>query len=322
MDALIKEAVKEEMERQRNSSSSFSQTSRTGSGATSSSGGALPFPRRTTTRLSTLLERVRGNNVARKRKRGKEHRLQIRWLHYDRTRREFVAVKHKNGGGKRYIPFTDDEPLTLEEVKNKGAAVFFPNGRNGFAGDLEQMIVHVCDATESAVFEFPGEGTVNDYLTVSGLYPSSTYFYIRTQDIADVATEFDEIDGDLGDDKVDEHAKHDNNSAESEEQNKSSTNRIVCDVCSCTFVEGDSCIRCMQNAEYATSLAADSFRSADQCQVETSPNELGDVRESRPSLQELRNSRLQALGLENSRSEQQQAGNFVANSFFFSLFDL
>ena len=206
--------------------------------------------------------------------------------------------------------------MTLEDVKNKGAAVFSPNGRNGFAGELEQMIVHVCDATESPVFEFPGGGTVNDYLTVNGFYPSSTYFYVRTQDIADVATEFDEIDDDVGDDKDDEHAKYDDNSAESEEQNKSNTNRIVCDVCSCTFVEGDSCIRCMQDAEYATSLVADSFRLADQCQVETSPNELGDVRESRPSLQELRNSRLQALGLEKSRSEQQRAGNFVANSFF------
>ena len=48
------------------------------------------------------------------------------------------------------------------------------------------MIVHVCKVTESAVFEFPGEETVNDHLTVNGLHPSSTYFYI-TQDIVGVA---------------------------------------------------------------------------------------------------------------------------------------
>ena len=120
------------MERQRNSGSCFSQTRSTGSSATGSSDGTLSFPRRTTTRLSTLLERLRGINVTRKQKRGKEYRLQIRRLHYDRTRRDFVAVKHKNGGGKRYITFSDDEPLIFGIIRSKGAAVFFFNGRMDF----------------------------------------------------------------------------------------------------------------------------------------------------------------------------------------------
>ena len=42
----------------------------------------------------------------------------------------------------------------------------------------------ICDTTGVAIFDFlegGGGGTVEDYLKLNGLYPSSTYFYLRTQ---------------------------------------------------------------------------------------------------------------------------------------------
>ena len=59
--------------------------------------------------------------------------------------------------------------------------LFFPVGEDIFADNLEEMNEWICDATRVAIFEVPEEGTLEDFLKCEGLYPSSTYVYLRIQ---------------------------------------------------------------------------------------------------------------------------------------------
>ena len=87
---------------------------------------------RTVNRLSGLLNRMRNNssNSSNKKRRiVKEHRIQVRWSHYDEKKKEFITVRQKNGGGNRFIPYTDEEPLRLETLTEKACTLFFPDGK-------------------------------------------------------------------------------------------------------------------------------------------------------------------------------------------------
>ena len=135
-------------------------------------------------RLTGLLnwKRNHGSNSSnKKRKIVKEHRIQARWSHYDERKKEFSTVQQKNGGGNHLIPYTDEEPLTSETLTKKARALFFPDGENNFAGHIQEMTMWICNTSGVAVFNFPNEGTVDDYLKKKGLYPSSTYFFLYTQ---------------------------------------------------------------------------------------------------------------------------------------------
>ena len=65
-------------------------------------------------RLSGLLNRMRKGggkeSSSKKRKVVKEHRIQVRWLHYDPPKKAFVPVRQKSGGGNRFIAYTNDDP--------------------------------------------------------------------------------------------------------------------------------------------------------------------------------------------------------------------
>ena len=69
----------------------------------------------------------------------KQHRIQVRWIHYDQIKKTFVPVLQKNGGGNRFITYTDADPLRIEELVEKACALFFPGGKNNFAGHKEEM---------------------------------------------------------------------------------------------------------------------------------------------------------------------------------------
>jgi len=105
----------------------------------------------------------------------------VRWSHYDERKKEFSTVRQKNGGGNRFISYTDEEPLKLETLTEKARTLFFSDGENSFAGRIQEMNTWICDASGVAVLDFPDEGTVDDYLKKNGLHPSSTYFFLRTQ---------------------------------------------------------------------------------------------------------------------------------------------
>lgn len=235
MDAIIRQTVREEIRRQ-------------GEAASTSSEAAPREPKqRTVSRLSGLLDRIRGQSRGKKRKTDKEHRIQVRWIHYDKKSEVFVPVRQKNGGGNRFVAYTASEPPTVEELKQKATALFFPDGKSAFAGSVDDMLLDICDTTQTAIIRFPGEGTIESYLKENGLYPSTTYLYLRSQ-------HQDTFFSQLEDDEQKFEGPVDLNTSQVASD---AGKRVVCSVCSCTYLEGEECIRCEQNREYEYSRIAD-----------------------------------------------------------------
>ena len=141
----------------------------------------------------------------------------------------------------------------LGELKQKAIDLFLPNGKNKYDGSVDILSFTLCDATQALVHEFPWDGILSNHLKENGLYASATYFYLRSKqkDISEYAN------GNANDD--------------SDSQSESANNRVICDVCKCTYEEGDTCIRCEQNTEYEQSLIAD-HRRAIVCKGQ--PNEM------------------------------------------------
>ena len=73
----------------------------------------------------------------------------------------------------------DSAPLTRQQIKDRACELFFPNGKSYF-GPLENMSKVIANPTGEAIVSFPGNGTISDYLSMNGLYPSLTYLYLRT----------------------------------------------------------------------------------------------------------------------------------------------
>ena len=132
-----------------------------------------------------------------KRKTDKEHRIQVRWIHYNEDSKLFVPVRQKNGGGNRFVAYSALEPPTVEDLKEKASALFFPDGKNDFAGSVDDMLLDICDTTRTLITQFPGDGTVESFLKENGLYPSTTYLYLRSQHRDTIFPEFEDKTGGL-----------------------------------------------------------------------------------------------------------------------------
>ena len=131
MDAIIRQTVREEIRRQDQNNNERVESASTSS-KPASRAGSREANQRTASRLSGLLDRIRGQTRGKKRKTDKEHRIQVRWIHYDEQSESFVPVRQKNGGGNRFVAYTASEPPTVEEVKQKATALFFPDGKSAF----------------------------------------------------------------------------------------------------------------------------------------------------------------------------------------------
>ena len=121
MDAIIRQTVREEIRRHGQNNNERVESTSTSSKAASREGN-----QRTASRLSGLLHRITGQSRGKKRKTDKEHRIQVRWIHYNEQSESFVPVRQRNGGGNRFVAYTALEPPTVEEVKQKATAFIFP----------------------------------------------------------------------------------------------------------------------------------------------------------------------------------------------------
>ena len=148
------------------------------------------FSSQTVNCLSGLLNRIRHGNgrdsSQRKQKIIKEHRAQVRWSHYDKSKKKFTPMSQKNGGGNWFIACTDADRLKLEDLMEKASALFFLEGKNSFVSHLNEMNKWIsslnCDTTGVDIFDFPDKGTVDENPKKNYcLYASSTSFYFRTQ---------------------------------------------------------------------------------------------------------------------------------------------
>ena len=138
-----------------------------------------------------------------------------------------------DGGGNCFIPYTDEEPITTETLTEKARTLFFPDGKNNFAGRIQEMNTWICNASGVAIFDFPDEGTVDDYLKKNGVYPSSTYFFLRTQLWHLLGGEFESSEA-IGAESL----------TASEETSSVAFSTQVCKVCCCSFKNGETCLRC------------------------------------------------------------------------------
>ena len=137
MDAIIRQTVREELRRsqptasERISSNDSGESDQREGESTSAELLRSTFSSRTVNRLLGFLNRIRHGSGwdSSNKKRGivKEHRIQVRWLHYDERKKKFTSLRQKHGGGNRFIAYTDTEPLTLEDLTEKTCALFFPN---------------------------------------------------------------------------------------------------------------------------------------------------------------------------------------------------
>jgi len=165
-----------------------------------------------------------------------------------RSQKVFVPVRQKNGDGNWFVAYTASEPPTVEELKQKATALFFPDGKSASAGSVHDMLLDICDTiTQTVIIRFPGERTIESYLKENGPYPSTTYRYLRSQH---QATFFSQL---KADEENFERPVNLNTSQVASDAGK----RVVYSVCSCTYLEGEECIRCEQNREYEFSRIAD-----------------------------------------------------------------
>ena len=155
MDAIIRQTVREEMRRSASLVSERVDSTEVESSDSATTGPT--FSSRTVNRLSGLLNRIRnhGSNSSNKKpKIAKEHRIQVRVCHCDERKKEFITVRQKNGGGNRFIPYTDEEPIKLETLTEKARALFLPDGKDNFAGPIQEMNTWICSASRVAIFGF------------------------------------------------------------------------------------------------------------------------------------------------------------------------
>ena len=140
MDAIIKQAVLEELRKQQDRKKEDNKNSAINSEMSVPAKGT----ERTVNHLSGLLHRIRnrsGGAASTKQKKpkiDKQHRIQIRWLHYDKDKDKYTPVRNRYGGGNRYIAYMDSHPLTLQEIQERACELFFPKGQSHFSS-LEHM---------------------------------------------------------------------------------------------------------------------------------------------------------------------------------------
>ena len=169
--SVIRQSVRDEISRQNNKEPDKSAAS---SANAWKSATYCSIQRSTVSRLSGLLDQQKGK----KGKIDKRRRIQIRWIHYGEKSQAFIPVRQKNAGGNRFASYSSSEAPTVEELKNKASALSFPDGKSPFSGQAHVMLLDVCDTTQTVIFEFLVDGTVNSYLKERGSYPSTTYLYL------------------------------------------------------------------------------------------------------------------------------------------------
>ena len=310
MDAVIKAAVKEELRRQMADQSKdetqpkiISEES-TSQQQTQSQTSNLSS--RTVTRLSGLLDRVRSNSKrptnVKKRKNDKEHRIHVRWIHYNSLTKTFETVRQRNGGGNRFISYNASAPPNVEELKLLASKLFFPEGMSVFAGDVDDMQLAICDTTQTAIFEFPGAGTLDNFLKENGLYSSTTYLYLRPQAKDLIYTEFQD---DILESSVDNFVNA-----------TSTSHRIVCTTCNCSYTEGQSCLRCEQNRELEESIIKDHSEFEQYLSTSIASTSSAYTNDAPLNIEEVRQQRIAFFSTESGESDGNSRENSIAASSF------
>ena len=150
------------------------------------------------------------------------------------------------------------------------------------------MLLSICDATKTVIYQFPGDGTLASYLQKNGLYTSATYLFLRSQKIED---EFKPIDS-PSDDEIDDDDEFPSLPSISHYMCTNADSKVICSKCSCTYAKGEECLRCQQDKEYEESLLADTKKA---CERDINNDNTDTVVGEHLTIDEIRQRRVSAL---------------------------
>lgn len=123
----------------------------------------------------------------------------------------------------------------------------------------------ITDSAGGVIIRFPEEGTVSDYLNANGMYPSSTFFCLRTESIdkhllpatATATATGPSLPSDVSASESVDFINGFPQYFMEEDEQPTLVARVTCEVCFTTHEFGEDCIRCQQDQQYAQSLIAD-----------------------------------------------------------------
>ena len=78
-----------------------------------------------------------------------------------------MPFRQKNGGGNRFVEYLSSNPPNLEDLLNRATKLYFPGGKNKFAGQLVNLKKVITDSSGEVIDAFPEAGTVSDYLNAN-----------------------------------------------------------------------------------------------------------------------------------------------------------
>ena len=119
------------------------------------------------------------------------------------------------------------------------------------------MVLSICDITQTAIFDFPNNGTLDDFLKEKGMYPSTTYFFLRSQPKDTIDCEFEEDNNFLQEVMNTVDSACEAGSTSCNNVSPASQYSTVCVNCSCMYMEGDICLNCNQSNDFEKQLEVD-----------------------------------------------------------------
>ncbi len=176
------------------------------------------------------------------------------------------------------------------------------------------MVFSICDITQTAIFDFPDNGTLDDYLKEKGLYPSTTYFFLRSQPKDTIDSEF-EVDSEEEIDTVNSAYGLQNTLENTSNNDVSPANQYtVCLECSCTYLEGDICLGCQQNSDFEKHLEADREIQLDALLPDSQPSATFGEDPVSLSLSEMRQQRVAVFSRQEENFDIHSYVDFTYNS--------
>ena len=136
-----------------------------------------PRKRKTETRLSSLLERIRKKpNKIDKASTKRTRKVHFKWKRFDAFKYDYTIVSYRSGGGYRFVS-VGDKDIELESLKSKAIDLFLPNGINYFGENVNQCNIILTDSSGNAL----QNQTLSAYLKMTGFYLSRMYFVIQSE---------------------------------------------------------------------------------------------------------------------------------------------
>lgn len=258
-----------------------------------------------TTRLNTLLTKITkksvraaGNASTNK----KDIRIQVRWMR--EVGGNWINVKQAEGGGSRFIAL-NQENQTFEHLLTKSLDVYFGVcGKNCFNEDRLEVTAKLEDVTGTTVNL---RDSIPDYLKERGLFPSKTWFVLRTS-LNDNGPELENFfDYDYNDDCM--------SLSDSEPITAAgpALKRKICDTCSGTYFR--FCIRCKQDKEFEQSLQKDSQKNSFDSEGGSTSEEPSNENITDRSIENLREQRIKALSSNSPKLNLEKELNVLSAKF-------